>query len=71
MDASIQVFYSLGVAFGSLIAFSSYNPPKNNCVFDVIFCTGVNLVTSIYTSMVVFSVLGFKALANHKRCLAK
>ena len=31
-----QVFYSYGLAFGSMISFGSYNPPNKNCVKDVL-----------------------------------
>jgi len=69
LDAATQVFYSFGLAFGSLIAFGSYNKPKNNCVQDVLFITGTNALTAIYASAVIFSVLGFKATAIFDRCV--
>ncbi|CAL8102338.1 unnamed protein product [Orchesella dallaii] len=69
MDAATQVFYSFGLAFGSLIAFGSYNKPRNNCVKDVIFITCTNAATAMYASIVIFSVLGFKATAIHDRCI--
>ncbi|CAG9820391.1 unnamed protein product [Phaedon cochleariae] len=61
LDAATQVFYSFGLAFGSLIAFGSYNTPKNNCVRDVILVSVCNAVTAIYASVVIFAILGFKA----------
>ncbi|XP_055703697.1 sodium-dependent neutral amino acid transporter B(0)AT3 isoform X2 [Phlebotomus papatasi] len=69
LDAATQVFYSFGLAFGSLIAFGSYNTPKNNCVRDVILVSVCNAITAIYASVVIFSILGFKATANVDRCI--
>lgn len=71
MDAATQVFYSFGLAFGSLIAFGSYNTPKNNCVRDVIVVSLCNAATAIYASVVVFAILGFKAMLNYDRCVEK
>uniref|UniRef100_A0A1L8DK64 Transporter n=2 Tax=Nyssomyia neivai TaxID=330878 RepID=A0A1L8DK64_9DIPT len=69
LDAATQVFYSFGLAFGSLIAFGSYNTPKNNCVRDVILVSVCNAITAIYASVVIFAILGFKATANVERCI--
>ncbi|XP_077283398.1 sodium-dependent neutral amino acid transporter B(0)AT3 [Arctopsyche grandis] len=69
LDAATQVFYSFGLAFGSLIAFGSYNPPKNNCVRDVILVSVCNAITAIYASVVIFAILGFKAMANVDKCV--
>ncbi|KAK9701506.1 Sodium:neurotransmitter symporter family [Popillia japonica] len=68
LDAATQVFYSFGLAFGSLIAFGSYNQPKNNCVRDVILVSVCNAITAIYASAVIFAILGFKAWKNVERC---
>lgn len=68
LEAATQVFYSLGLAFGSLISFSSYNPPKNDCKRDVIVVSIVNSLTSILSCLVVFAVLGFKATMNYDQC---
>nr|CAD7425205.1 unnamed protein product [Timema monikensis] len=70
LDAATQVFYSFGLAFGSLIAFGSYNTPDNNCVRDVILVSITNAFTAIYASIVVFAILGFKAMTNFDKCLA-
>uniref|UniRef100_A0A8D8PZB4 Transporter n=2 Tax=Cacopsylla melanoneura TaxID=428564 RepID=A0A8D8PZB4_9HEMI len=70
LDAATQVFYSFGLAFGSLIAFGSYNQPNNNCVRDVILVSVCNALTAIYASVVVFAILGFKAMSNVNKCIA-
>ncbi|XP_017477338.1 PREDICTED: sodium-dependent neutral amino acid transporter B(0)AT3 [Rhagoletis zephyria] len=69
LDAATQVFYSFGLAFGSLIAFGSYNTPKNNCVRDVLLVSVCNAITAIYASVVIFAILGFKATVNVDRCI--
>lgn len=69
LDAATQVFYSLGLAFGSLISFSSYNPPKNDCKRDVIVVSIVNSLTSVLSCLVVFAVLGFKATIGFDKCM--
>lgn len=71
LDAATQVFYSFGLAFGSLIAFGSYNTPKNNCVRDVLLVSFCNAFTAIYASVVIFSILGFKATVDSERCIDK
>ncbi|XP_032325364.1 inactive sodium-dependent neutral amino acid transporter B(0)AT3 isoform X2 [Camelus ferus] len=69
LDAATQIFFSLSLAFGGHIAFASYNPPRNNCERDAVAIALVNSMTSLYASIAVFSVLGFKAVNDHGRCL--
>lgn len=68
LDAATQVFYSFGLAFGSLIAFGSYNTPKNNCVRDVLLVSLCNAITAIYACVVIFAILGYKATVNVEAC---
>ncbi|KAJ8302634.1 hypothetical protein KUTeg_019030 [Tegillarca granosa] len=69
LDAATQIFYSFGLAFGCLIALSSYNPVRNNFVNEALFVTICDFFTSIFTASVVFSVLGFKATMAYEECL--
>ncbi|XP_066479954.1 inactive sodium-dependent neutral amino acid transporter B(0)AT3 [Tiliqua scincoides] len=69
LDAATQIFFSLSLAFGGHIAFSSYNSPKNDCEMDAVIITVVNSLTSLYAAIPVFSVLGFKATMGYQNCL--
>ncbi|XP_056142989.1 sodium-dependent neutral amino acid transporter B(0)AT3-like [Lampris incognitus] len=69
LDAATQIFFSLSLAFGGLIAFSSYNSQKNDCQRDALIVGCVNSFTSIYASIPIFSILGFKANSNYNDCL--
>ncbi|GAB6032495.1 hypothetical protein CHUAL_011391 [Chamberlinius hualienensis] len=69
LEAGTQIFFSMGLAFGGLIAFSSYNPVHNNCFRDAISLGITNCGTAIFAAIVVFSVLGFKAHSVYEQCL--
>ncbi|CAH1647253.1 unnamed protein product [Spodoptera littoralis] len=60
-DAASQIFYSFGVACGSLVTLASYNKFNNNCHFDAVFVSFTNFLTSVYAGFAIFSVLGFQA----------
>ena len=69
LDAANQVFYSFGLAFGSIISFGSYNNPEKNCVKDVIIISICNGFTAIYACAVIFAILGFKAVHLFEKCM--
>ncbi|KAF7697907.1 sodium-dependent neutral amino acid transporter B(0)AT2 [Silurus meridionalis] len=60
-QAATQVFFALGLGYGSVIAYSSYNPINNNCHRDALMVSAINFMTSVLASLVVFTVLGFRA----------
>lgn len=68
-QAATQVFFALGLGFGSVIAYSSYNNRNNNCHFDAILVSFINFMTSILATLVVFAVLGFRANIITHRCI--
>lgn len=71
LEAGTQIFFSLGLAFGGLIAFSSYNPANNNCYRDAVLVSLTNCGTSMFAGIVVFSIIGFKATSTYEKCLAE
>ncbi|KAG9342858.1 hypothetical protein JZ751_015065, partial [Albula glossodonta] len=70
-QAATQVFFALGLGFGSVIAYSSYNPPHNNCHRDALMVSVINFLTSVLASLVVFAVLGFRAKNIAMDCVVR
>ncbi|CAG5114909.1 unnamed protein product [Candidula unifasciata] len=61
IEACVQVFYSLGPAWGGLITMASFNKFHNQCFRDVLIASLADGLTSVYGGFVIFCVLGFLA----------
>lgn len=60
LDAATQIFFSLGLAFGTMVAYASYNSIHENTLRDAIKISVANCMTSLFAGVVVFSILGFR-----------
>jgi len=58
VNATSQIFNSIGIGFGSLITFSSFNRQNKTILRDTLFIATVNSITSLMSGFIIFSVLG-------------
>ncbi|KAM6970627.1 sodium- and chloride-dependent GABA transporter 1 [Aplochiton taeniatus] len=59
VNAAAQIFNSIGIGFGSLMAMSSYNSFNNNVLKDTLVIALINSMTSILAGFVIFSAFGY------------
>jgi neurotransmitter:Na+ symporter, NSS family len=59
MAAYGQIFFTLSIAFGIMIAYSSYLPKKSDLVHNAWITSLVNCIYSIIAGLAVFSILGY------------
>ena len=60
-DAAAQLFFSLGIGWGTIVALASYNDPSDNLVKPALAIPLINSGTSIVGGFAVFSALGYFA----------
>ena len=60
MDAAAQVFFSLSLGFGALIAYASCNPMDNKLMRDAYIIVIADSMTAVFGGVVIFSILGHR-----------
>jgi NSS family neurotransmitter:Na+ symporter len=66
IDAYSQIFFTLSLGFGIMIAYASYLPSKANISKNAIFTVVINCGYSLFAGFAVFAVLGFMAASEGK-----
>lgn len=67
INAAAQNFNSLGIAFGSMISFASYNKYNNNFLHDTLAVSFVNAITSVLVGIFAFATIGNIAEEQHTK----
>lgn len=65
VNAAGQVFNSVGLAFGSIISFASYNKKNNKILIDTVSVSLINAVTSLSVAVFAFATIGNIAAEHH------
>lgn len=66
IDAYSQIFFTLSLGFGIMIAYASYLPEKANITGAAILTALINSCYSLFAGCAVFAVLGFMAVTENK-----
>jgi NSS family neurotransmitter:Na+ symporter len=66
IDAYSQIFFTLSLGFGIMIAYASYLPAKANISRNAFFTAFINSGFSLFAGFAVFAVLGFMAASQGK-----
>ncbi len=66
IDAYSQIFFTLSLGFGIMIAYASYLPEKANISRNAVLTAFINSGYSLFAGFAVFSVLGFMAASQGK-----
>lgn len=66
IDAYSQIFFTLSLGFGIMIAYASYLPKRSNITRNALMTGFINSGYSIFAGVAVFSVLGFMAVSEQK-----
>ncbi len=65
MAATSQIFFSLSVGFGVMIAYASYNKKKDRAVGNAYITSISDAAIGLLAGFVVFSIIGYMAFANN------
>lgn len=66
IDAYSQIFFTLSLGFGIMIAYASYLPKKSNLSRNAMLTGFINSGFSLFSGFAVFAVLGFMAASQGK-----
>ncbi len=66
IDAYSQIFFTLSLGFGIMVAYASYLPAKTNITRNAVLTGFINSGYSLFAGFAVFSVLGFMAASEGK-----
>ncbi len=66
IDAFSQIFFTLSLGFGIMIAYASYLPERANLSRNAIITALLNCGFSLFSGFAVFSILGYMAVETQK-----
>ncbi|XP_074164285.1 orphan sodium- and chloride-dependent neurotransmitter transporter NTT5 isoform X2 [Sminthopsis crassicaudata] len=68
-EAGTQVFFNLGLGFGTLVVLASYTTRNSNSAQDAFILVFASLTACLLATQVVFSMLGFRASTSIRQCV--